>query len=182
MKNIVLLLVSLTFAGAGYSQNSKKIKPIKFEAQVEASCEKIPGSENVSFSTKCKEGNVKVTFEDQRTSGTCAGDLLRTYIVEDACGNSKSFQQVINVVDKTAPSFIVLPPDLTFNNRVEYQDSPHTKFPLVKDNCSIDIIENIEVRSDIINGIPKLFKTYIAIDGCGNKSSHTQEITFNLEQ
>ena len=182
MKNIILLLISLTFAGTGYSQNSKKIKPVKFDVQIEASCDKIPGSENVSFSTKCNEGDVKVTFKDQKASGTCAGSLLRTYTVKDACGNSKTFEQVINVVDKTAPSFIVLPPNLTFNNRVEYQDSPHTKFPAVIDNCSSEVIENIELRDEYLNGVATLYRTYIATDVCGNKSSHTQVITFILEQ
>ena len=182
MKNILLLLISLTFAGTGFSQDSKKIKAVKLDVQIEASCTTIPGPEIATFSTKCNEGDVVVTFVDKRTDTGCAGNISRTYTVTDACGNSKLFDQSIRVIDKEAPKFLVIPPNLTFSDRVEYQNSPHTKFPATKDNCSQEVIEEISIKTELVDGVPKLFKTYTAIDGCGNKKSHIQEITFNIEQ
>ena len=182
MKNILLLLISLAFAGTGFSQDSKKIKAVKLDALVETSCTSIPGPEIASFSSKCKEGEVAVEFVDKRLDSSCAGDIMRTYTVTDACGNSKKFDQAIRVLDEEAPKFLVTPPDVTFADRMAYQDSPDTKFPSTTDNCSQEIIEEVSIRDEFVDGVTKLFKTYTVIDGCGNKRSHVQEITFNIEQ
>ena len=178
MKNIFISLLFIGLINVGFSQNSKKISIVNFEAQIEASCDKIPGIENLEFSTKCKNGGIEITHLDQRVSGGCSANILRTVTVSDACGNTKDFEQVIRLKDTEKPKFLVLPPDLTFNNRVEYQESPHTKFPQVFDNCSSEVIQEEKITDSYKEGEAKIFKTYIAIDGCGNKATHTQEITF----
>lgn len=178
MKNIFISLLFIGLVNVGLSQNSKKISAVSFEAQVEASCDKIPGIENLEFATKCKNGGIEVSHSDQRVSEGCNATISRTISVSDACGNSKVFVQTIQLKDTEKPKFLVLPPDLTFSNRVEYRDSPHTKFPQVFDNCSSEIIQEEEVYDDYKDGVAKIYKKYIAIDGCGNKTTHTQEITF----
>jgi len=180
MKNIFITLLFVGLISSSFGQNSKKISIVNFEARIEASCDKIPGIEDLEFSTKCKKGGIEISHLDQKVSGGCSSNILRTVTVTDACGNSKNFEQIIEVRDTEKPKFLVLPPDLTFNNRVEYRDSPHTKFPQVFDNCSSEIMQEEKVYDDYKDGEAKIFKTYIAIDGCGNKATHTQEITFIL--
>jgi len=178
MKNIFISLLFIGLVNVGFSQNSKKISAVEFETQIEVSCDKIPGVESLEFATKCKNGGIEISHSDQRASEGCNAKIIRVVTVSDACGNSKVFEQTIQLKDTEQPKFLVLPPDLTFNNRVEYINSPHIKFPQVFDNCSTEIIQEEEVYDDYKDGVAKIFKTYIAIDGCGNKTKHTQEITF----
>lgn len=180
MKNIFLSILFIGLINVSFSQNSKKISAVTFESQIEVSCDKIPSLEDLEFTTKCKNGGIEITHSDNRMSEACDAVIQRTITVSDACGNSKVFEQTIQLKDTEKPKFLVLPPDLTFNNRVEYRDSPHTKFPQVFDNCSTEIIQDEKIILEDKDGVPKLYKTYIAIDGCGNKTTHTQEITFNL--
>ena len=181
MKKVFLTLLLMGLVNIGFSQNSKKINIESFETEIEASCDKIPEMDEVEFSTRCKKGGIEISFKDKTASGGCNGKILRTYTVSDACGNSNTYEQIITLKDTEKPKFLVLPPDLTFDNRVEYVESPHTKFPKVYDNCSTEITQEETVWDEYKDGVAKLYKKYTAIDGCGNKATHTQEITFTLE-
>jgi len=181
MKNFLALIVFSTLFVGVNAQNSKKIKIVNLEPQVEVSCDKIPGIEKVQFISKCKAGELQIDYTDVANEGACTTRINRTYTVTDACGNSATFEQTIEVMDRESPKFMVLPPNLTFDNRVDYINSAHVKFPEVFDNCSNNITKEESVRDEYLNGVPKLYKTYIATDACGNKITHIQEITFNLD-
>ena len=46
-------------------------------------------------------------------SGTCAGQIVRTYIATDACGNAAEFFQIINLIDEVAPVCLNTPEAIT---------------------------------------------------------------------
>ncbi|MBF2709256.1 hypothetical protein, partial [Flavobacterium soyangense] len=58
-----------------------------------------------------------LTFADVTTSGTCAGSysVTRTWTAKDACNNSSTASQTINVQDITAPVIAALPATSTIN-------------------------------------------------------------------
>ncbi|MEM7162614.1 MAG: hypothetical protein AAF487_09280 [Bacteroidota bacterium] len=181
MKKVFILFIFSAFVLNTNAQNSKKIQIVDFEPEIEASCDNLPGKEKVEFSSKCKSGNIEVDYTDIAQESACLTLIERTYTVTDGCGNKATFDQIIKVEDKESPKFSVLPPNLTFDNRVEYINSPHIKFPQVFDNCSTEIFQEEKIKDHYENGEVKLFKTYIATDACGNQISHTQEILFNID-
>ena len=47
--------------------------------------------------------NVLITVANTVTSGICPQVITRTWLIADACGNTKSCSQTVTVVDTTAP-------------------------------------------------------------------------------
>ena len=71
----------------------------------------------VGFATATDNcGVVSLTWEDQQTSGGCAlpiGQYVRVYTAVDECGNASTVDQVLTLVDDTAPEFTFVPDDYT---------------------------------------------------------------------
>jgi len=182
MKSFLVFACALIVAVSVNAQNSKKIKVKSFEENIILSCDNIDSKSNVSFDTKCKEGSLQINNEDISVGGGCAGKIKRIYTVSDACGNQAEFTQIIELKDETAPVFEMVPPEVTFSNRIDYMESPLTKFPPVRDNCSAAIEkEELIVSDSFENGIMTLTKMYIATDGCGNKTEYQQLIHFDID-
>lgn len=182
MKSLLVLAASLLIVLTVDAQNSKKIKIKSFNESISLSCDNLSANSDVSFTTKCKEGELEVKREDISISGGCIGKVKRTFTVTDACGNEAKFEQTIELKDETPPIFEMVPPEVTFSNRIDYRDSPLTKFPPVKDNCSVEIQKEESIINDSFeNGIMTLTKLYIATDGCGNKTEHQQLIHFDID-
>jgi hypothetical protein len=93
----------------------------------------------------------------------------------DACGNSSSQTQIINVVDTTAPELIDVPKDIT----VECDAVPEPASVYAIDNCDTSPTVNFsETRIDgNCSSDYELFRTWQAVDDCGNSTSQTQIIT-----
>ena len=183
MKSLLVLACALVVAIGINAQNSKKIKVKSFEENIVLSCDNIDSKTNVSFTTKCKEGSLQIDQKDISVGGGCAGKIKRIYTVTDACGNQAAFEQIIELKDEIAPVFEMVPPEVTFSNRIDYMESPLTKFPPVRDNCSAAIEkEELIVSDSFENGIMTLTKMYIATDGCGNKTEYQQLIHFDIDE
>src|SRR5204862_4101817 len=58
-----------------------------------------------------------LTFADVKTDGACAASysVTRTWTAADACGNSTTASQTINVIDTTAPVIAALPAPSTIS-------------------------------------------------------------------
>src|SRR6056297_3664903 len=67
-------------------------------------CNDIPLPTTVGATDNC-EGNLTLTFNETVTGGSCLDEyvITRTWVAEDACENSITHTQVINVNDNTAP-------------------------------------------------------------------------------
>ena len=110
----------------------------------------------------------------QMTSGACPNGYLRTYTALDACGNSSTHIQSVNLLDTVAPVFTDVPAD--------YVALCHEDHPLdmasAEDNCAAEV--SITVTADTTAGdCPQAYtvtRTFTAEDGCENTTTATQVI------
>ncbi|MEZ7816752.1 MAG: hypothetical protein QMB07_01290, partial [Flavobacteriales bacterium] len=79
------------------------------DPQVTISCDEYPNDiVYASASDEC--GDAMITFTDLAVSGGClvpAGAYLRLYTATDDCGNTSTSEQVVTLVDETAPVITV---------------------------------------------------------------------------
>gem|GEM_PF-613071 len=128
----------------------------------------------LTASDNCSD--VEVIFTADTLAGDCPNryTVTRNWYVEDACGNSNSHQQIITVIDETAPIFNEeLPQDMTL-------DCAHPEAAVLTayDNCTdvtVEFEEAIEA-GDCPNSYT-VTRTWTAADLCGHVISHTQVIT-----
>ena len=178
MRSTTLLLACVLLSGGLFSQQDK-ITFLNVKEKVTAVCGELPDVSDVKVKSKCK-GQITLTHQDI-SPGDC-GAVLRTITAKDECGNQHYVNQIIQFEDKEAPVFVKTPPDLEFDNRVDFMNSPDVFFPEVSDNCSTDIKTNIVQKDEVQGDTFYVYRTYIAVDLCGNTVEHTQTIKFNLSQ
>jgi len=141
-------------------------------ATVTAQCDNVPAAASVNVTDNC-DPNVTVNFYESSVPGDCAGryTITRTWSATDACGNTTSFTQTVNVVDTTAPVFDAFP------IYISAQCNETTPMPTATDNCSG---VNVTIYNDVLNSggcLGVITRTYRATDGCGNFSDLIQFIT-----
>jgi len=78
----------------------------------EADCSSIPEPAVVTATDNCDD-DVSVTWYEETDFSTCPYTITRHYTAIDACGNLTKENQVITVVDNTAPSFGNYPTSIT---------------------------------------------------------------------
>ena len=103
-----------------------------------------------------------------------ANIITRTWTVTDACGNSSSAQQVITLEDMTAPVFDFTPADQTLDCSDDYA----LEMATATDACSGVAVTYADSESFPCDGSRVIERTFTAIDGCGNVSTHVQTISF----
>lgn len=146
------------------------------DTEIERPCDNAGGN-YITIVETCSAYTVQKT--DQYVSGGCAGTLIRTYVVTDACGNASApFTQFIHLTDNTAPVASGFTPTITISCDVTIPGFN----PQWNDNCDDDL--NIIVLPDsIIQGNCPAERTVIrrvkAIDSCDNEAIATQ--TVNVE-
>ena len=144
---------------------------------VTVECDESVNPSNTGSATASDDcSSVSVTYSDSVVPGTCAneGIITRTWTATDACGNSASCIQKINVVD-TTPPVISCPPDVTVDCDLA---GSNTGTATATDNCGSVSVTYVD--DPITGNCPETFKrTWIATDACGNQSSCTQEITID---
>ncbi|HEV8273928.1 MAG TPA: T9SS type A sorting domain-containing protein [Chitinophagaceae bacterium] len=140
------------------------------------------GRDNCSSPTDLED--ITATFTQVRTDGSCENKytLTRTWTLTDACGNTATYTQVINVDDKTGPTFNHPPaPFIEVDCASEIPEAPYL---LAEDNCynlaTLPTVSFKEVISDqqCANKFT-LTRTWTATDVCGNTSSVSQVIKVN---
>ncbi|HLN56399.1 MAG TPA: gliding motility-associated C-terminal domain-containing protein [Bacteroidales bacterium] len=126
------------------------------------------------------DASLAVTSSDV-SAGTCPVVITRTYTITDACGNSSTAVQTINVDDTTDPSAsnpapvnVILIPDIPAPDITVVTDEA--------DNCSVAPV--VAWVSDVNNGgtgcasNPYIVtRTYSITDQCGNSTTVTQTLT-----
>ncbi|MBL7968557.1 MAG: HYR domain-containing protein, partial [Prolixibacteraceae bacterium] len=121
-----------------------------------------------------------LTSADTTTPGTCANSysIIRTWTAKDACGNTSTATQTINVQDVVAP---VITCPAAVNGVAGSAECGATGLalgtPTVTDNCT-PLAQIV-----LTNNAPALFPigvttvTWTATDACGNSSTCTQTVT-----
>lgn len=147
------------------------------------SCFEIQGLSNpvtISASADCCQPLTLGLKVDTLAGGPCPEvfQLVRTWTATDACGNTKTAQQHLSIVDFSPPVFTLVPPTVT----VECSAIPPPPVPGVGiqavDGCGVTV--TITMQSSTIPGIcPQsytLTRTWTAADICGNTSTAKQTL------
>jgi hypothetical protein len=145
-----------------------------YSIEVEMPCDAI--SDEIMISAEdCNE--VIITFQDEYLSGSCAGKIIRYYLVSDACGNVTSglIQQIINLTDATAPAAQVAPSDV----QIECGEQVPSFSPIWSDNCAnledLIVSNTQEVAADSCTTV--IAQSWTAVDPCGNSTTVSRTIT-----
>ncbi len=140
--------------------------------EVDRPCDDYQGI-YVTASDNCSEEvSVLWIVDEQTQSGSCAGEIVRTYGATDDCGNYSEFIQIIQLVDQTAPVCSNPPAPATVDCGVAIP----AYFPLWSDNCDVELVTT-EVESFQQNGCTTILTTvYTATDDCGNIGTVTRVV------
>ena len=146
-------------------------------------CSAIPTGTEITATDMCPEGTAAtVTFVDASTDGSCTDEytITRTFTATDACGNSVTATQTINVSDNTAPTFGSLPA----NDVVSCSAAIIVPTVTATDNCDTDVtlsLSETNVASPTCPNESTITRTWTATDNCGNSAVHTQVVTVTSE-
>ena len=150
----------------------------------------------------CFDQNLTITYADVRvldcgevveaidgggsiTEYPGSSTVTRTWTVTDQCGNSTSQDQIISLIDDTAPNGFASTPDV---DCTEYSSNPQQMFGTIDlgDNCDANIDVTFDAAEDSLvshnseNGVPAgcytLRRTFTLTDDCGNASTVMQTI------
>ncbi|MFH0909600.1 MAG: LamG-like jellyroll fold domain-containing protein [bacterium] len=128
-------------------------------------------SNEVSHLYVGQTGNAAFT---ERMQGDCPRVITRTWTAVDACGNSATATQVLQIVDTTAPVLAHVPPDMT----VQCEDGvPPPALVTATDNCSAMIKPVLTETESIEDYVEVIRRTWTATDACGNSTTAVQVIT-----
>jgi gliding motility-associated-like protein/uncharacterized repeat protein (TIGR01451 family) len=146
-------------------------------ADLTVSCGAIPAPATLTASDNCDTSLLVVFDELEIFDGNgCISQIVRTWEVEDDCGNSDIATQTINVNDNTPPLLIGIPVDVTLACGAPIPPAPVVN---VSDACD----SNVPVTmSQSVNGNPafgcfSLTRTWTSTDDCGNTATASQTIT-----
>jgi hypothetical protein len=122
-------------------------------------------------------GAITVQGVDTVAQGQCANSFVvtRTWTFVDACGNTASVAQTINVNDNVAPTFNETTPA---NATASCDNVPEPATLTASDNCATATVTMTETT--IQGNCPsnyQIVRTWTATDACGNNSSVSQTIT-----
>lgn len=132
----------------------------------------------ISATTTCNGGILNSTFVDVEIPGICEDTytLNRTWTITDACGNTSSYTQQIQVIDNIAPTLTLTPLNETIqSNSVVYLDN-YLPDVVSTDNCG-DVLLTQEPAEGIALNVGQNNIVFTATDDCGNASTITKVIT-----
>ncbi|MBK8969770.1 MAG: HYR domain-containing protein [Lewinellaceae bacterium] len=121
-------------------------------------------------------GIVNVQYQDA-AAGTCPVVVSRTWYVTDACGNTTSCTQTINVDDTTPPAMVLNGPNpIELCQGAVYVDPGVT----ATDVCSGDVTGTVTTMGFVdINTLGDYVVTYTATDDCGNTATISRTFSVN---
>jgi gliding motility-associated-like protein/uncharacterized repeat protein (TIGR01451 family) len=116
--------------------------------------------------------NPRITMADVTARGTCASNyvLTRTWTVTDKCGNSATASQLITVEDKTRPTLVGVPANVTLACG---QVVPTVPSVTATDSCGTATVTMVQQT-----GLTYISRIWTATDACGNSDSRIQTISF----
>jgi gliding motility-associated-like protein len=120
---------------------------------------------------------IEVIDEVVNVQATGTYSLNRTFTVTDACGNSSTAQQTIDVSDTSPPYFTSFPDDLVLTCGEEYPEEAVLFEDLCDPSPVLVEVSTVEDFQDCANATT-IFRTYVIEDDAGNSYYQTQIITF----
>lgn len=112
------------------------------------------------------------------TQVDCPGTLtvVRTFTATDACGNSATAQQTIQVIDEVAPEFTMVPANLT----ILCDETLPSDMAEATDACSLPVTVELLSVDSVAGDCPQAWsvtRTFLATDACGNTAEAEQIVT-----
>ena len=155
---------------------------VNFPADITVECHLVPNPATPGGDDNC-DLDVTVTYlGESRQDGNCEDRyiLIRTWKVEDNCGNTKTASQKITVKDDTAP-IVTCPSNITIECSDDFTPAG-AGYATSTDNCDPNPTETYTDAT--INGnCPdnyKIERTWKATDRCGNVSTTCKQ-TITIE-
>lgn len=129
-------------------------------------------------STTCTTGGITMNYIDQISNGICPSNytITRTWTISDACGNTQTHVQTINVQDNIAPSGTA-PANVTLNCSDAIPAVNTSSISNISDNCSSTNVTFVSDISDNGTCTEIITRKYKITDACGNFSYAQQLIT-----
>ncbi len=139
----------------------------------------VPAMISLTATDNC-QGEITVQGVDSIAEGQCVNSyvITRTWTFVDACGNTSSVSQTINVNDNIAPITPQAPADITVACGSEV---PAMISLTATDNCQADItVQGVDsiAEGQCVNSYV-ITRTWTFVDACGNTSSVSQTINVN---
>ncbi|MEO1624682.1 MAG: Ig-like domain-containing protein, partial [Bacteroidota bacterium] len=162
-------------------EDKEKPQLIGIPADITVECSDIPTAASPSVSDNC-DVDVDIQLQEVRTDGDCPDSyvLNRIWTATDNCGNLDIQTQQITVLDRSQPTLVGVPADVT----VECDAVPAPAQPTASDNCDVNpSIEFTEIRED--GDCPnsyRLIRSWTATDDCGNRDAKTQVLVVEDRQ
>ena len=147
-----------------------------YPADATVECSAIPPVPLITAADNC-DSQVDLAFNetDNRDSECGTGSIIRTWVATDCSNNILVWEQVLTVVDTTAPVLDSKPGDAT----VECDAIPSAPDVGATDNCdtAVDVVlVEVDGRSAEC-GTGTITRTWTATDCAGNTDVHTQTLT-----
>lgn len=123
-------------------------------------------------------GNVTMTYRDSIVNGTCPQEftLYRIWTAKDACMNSASCIERIDVIDTMSP-FITCPADVIIHCPADTSASTTGQASAIDACSAVNVTYVDSVASGVCPSQFTVYREWTASDGCGNESTCTQQIS-----
>ena len=144
-------------------------------AAVKISCDEALPTAGPTATDNC-DPEVRIAALDRREPGACEDSyrIVRVWTATDACGNTATASQAIDVEDTQAPVFATVPAETT----IECSADLPTEHATATDNCDQRVevtVANTRLNGDCQDGYV-IVRTFTAIDNCGNTATATQRV------
>lgn len=135
-------------------------------------CSELTNAADVIAVDNC-DTDIEILIDEIWAGDACAPQLIRTWTALDDCGNQAVATQVLDLVDDTAPVFLIAPESITLDCSTTIEIGE----VVVEDACSQNV--TIEFNEEQIGSGCSyvLNRTWTATDACGNSAIHAQVIT-----
>jgi|GEM_PF-6214955 len=146
-------------------------------AEITVDCDAVPEMQDLTAIDSCGEIFDVIKTQDTISYGDCPSEMtiLRTWTAADACENTSSVSQLINVQDTTPPMLDAAPADTIVDCNAVPVMAEITASDLCDESIEVTTAE-IRVDGECENSYT-LYRTWYAEDDCGNIDSVMQTIT-----
>ncbi len=157
----------ILFALATTTSLSAQITVDSYPIELAANIDQLDEVAALTAQSTC--GDVSVEVKEAIYSGGCLGNLVRTYVFSDECGNVARAEQFIKLEDTTPPVIEEVAANVTASSMDKLPEAPAIK---ANDNSG----KPVEVSLSEKRMGDEVVRVWTAEDQCGNTSIMKQTI------